>query len=111
MAEYNNKIGAPFLVGGIIGLISYAGASKMQSIPFVRRPWHLLGTVVGVGVAFQIYKNLFDAIREDLFRKRIQFVVDRQARYLGSAEKEREAQKKLYDQIVRDLEATGNSQQ
>jgi hypothetical protein len=64
--------------------------------------------VIGTGVFFQLYDNLVDAVREDLFRKKIEFVQQRQARYLDSPQKEANFQRKMYDQIVRDLEATGH---
>jgi hypothetical protein len=63
--------------------------------------------MIGTGIAFQLYQNIFDAIREDLYRKRLLFVQQRQARYLDTPQKETEYHKKLYEQIVKDLEATG----
>lgn len=71
----------------------------------------MIATALGTGFAFQAYQNFYDGVREELFRKRVQFVKERQARYLTNPDEIRTGQRKIYEQIVKDIEATQTQNQ
>jgi hypothetical protein len=101
MSDFEFYFNSAFPVGAAIGFTAFAVASKTQRIPIVRRPFTMLGCTLGFAIFSQLYVCFNDSVRDDVIRKKKQFVAARQRTYLGEA-KSRDVQ--TYDLFVKDLE-------
>ncbi|EFC45756.1 hypothetical protein NAEGRDRAFT_79287 [Naegleria gruberi] len=103
--DFKFEIGNPFLLGNAIGFLGYAGACKLQRVHFVRRPWHLITTMLLTGTGFQAYSGAHESFTDDLVRKRRLYVQRRRKRFNSSDDVADRVNddKDLYKNISKDL--------